>query len=236
MLNCGWIDLEKEDIKITEMMTKPHLLAKFSDEKVLSVETNIKRVIDGEQPLGLTFCFSVAGFEHDDKSFTYRHILGAGRLRQKQLSELRRIISEATPDKDGIPGLFEISDLRVHADKQVAKIDLKSTDSSDNSWRFSYECFWANAVPGPYTIEFKIKSVFFERHAWYTYKAPWCISKRFSVSLEAHKQHDCFCEVWPSQDGKTATRPVQVGNRYKSQVSLEGPVFAGSVVRWVFHP
>ena len=73
-----------------------------------------------------------------------------------------------------------------------------------------------------------------EQHFWHTYRTHWCITDSLSVSLEAPKTLDCFCDVFPHRDARIEGARID-DNRYRSQVTLQGLVFADSTIRWIFH-
>jgi hypothetical protein len=229
-----WIKSEKEDTEIAELTDRPRSLAALDHLKIFSMVSTVKRVVY-EQPSELTFCLSVAPFDQSESMFTYRQVLGRGRLGQNDQSDIHQIVLDARATDAGISDFFEVSKLRVSASGQEGLVMSPAHSSPDDTRCLVYHCQWQGHTDGPYTIEFEVKSIVLEQHAWHTYRTHWCISDRLSVSLKAPNKLDCFCEVWPiKQEAKPTTS--QIGRKkYKSAIDLKGPIFAGSAVRWMFN-
>ena len=232
MLTSNWIESESEDTTITEFTAPLQCLMTFDKHTIYSMVTKVKRTVY-EQPFELGFYLALPPIEQVAKTITYRHVLGSGRLSEDDLGEIRQIVSSAPIAEVGIPELFEISNLHVRAGKMEARTNQTQEDRVGHYRGLTYECHWDKAVDGPYTIEFEVKSICFEQHGWHTYRTHHGISKKLWLSLDSPKKLDCFCDVWPRRD--LDTRPVPIGKRYRSVLSLDGPVFAGSTVRWVWH-
>jgi hypothetical protein len=235
MLARTWIKSEKEDAAIAELTAKPAPLAGLGHLKVFSMVSTVKRVMY-EQPSNLTFCLLVAplsALQQSEATFTYRQILGSGRLDEKDLNALRDIVLDAEATEKGIADFFEISKVRVSTSHQKGEVLPPIHSCPDDSRLLTYECQWEGHIDGPFTIEFEVKSIVLDQHAWHTYKTHWCIHDRLSVSLQSPSKLDCFCEVWPIKQEPPTKRVIKGG--YKSVIDLKGPIFAGSAVRWVFH-
>jgi Predicted nucleotide-binding protein containing TIR-like domain len=247
MIDTTWIRSDKEDMEIAELAERPKSLAKLDHLKVFSMVSTVTRIVN-EQPSELIFHLLVAPFQQSELPFTYRQILGLGRLRAEDQSAIHQLVLDAQETDNGITDFFEISKFRISAPDQEGR-DQEGRDQEGRdqegrvvmppthyrpgeSRRLVYRCEWERSV-GPYKIEFEVKSIVFEQHAWHTYRTHWCISDQLSVSLKAPNKLDCFCDVWPI---KQATKKEgRIGRKYISAVDLKGPIFAGSEVRWLFH-
>jgi TIR domain len=236
MIHTTWIKSDKEHIEIADLTEKPKALAKLDHLTAFSMVSTVTRIVN-EQPLELIFHLLIAPFQQSELPFTYRQILGLGRLSAEDQSAIHQLVLDAQETDNGITDFFEISKLRISAPdqegrNQVGRVMPPTHYRLDESRRLVYKCYWERS-PGPYKIEFEVKSIVFEQHAWYTYRTLWCISDQLSVSLKSPNKLDCFCNVWPIKEA----RPTQgqIGRKYVCAVDLQGPIFAGSEVRWIFH-
>lgn len=231
-INRGtWIEQEREEIEIVrdENLDQKHEALKGFE--IYRCINKVTRIID-ESPSELIFLAQIG--RHGTSDFTYRVCYGTGLLNAEEQARLNDyILNKITGTSAGLQDIFEISDLKLLSrDGKAAHVKYKHELGRHlNGRRFVYTAEWDTPVSGPTTVSFTIKSVFLGKHRWHQYLTHLSIKRELIVSMEAPYRLIAFPNVWPLQEIKPVEYPL--GDRYCSQISIEGPVFAGSEIRWI---